>query len=348
MLRPVAQIACLRNTLLRNVFLTMLIFWGSLTSLAYADAGFVQHNDVQAFIQRMVQKHGFNKQQLTTLFSEVHIRPQVIQHINKPLEKEPWRLYQMLFVNEWRITHGLEFWNKYADTLEAAEKAYGVPAGIIVATIGIETRYGQKTGEYRVIDSLTNLAFSNSPRAAFFRKELEEFLLLSREQNLDPTKVMGSYAGAIGQPQFMPSSYRYYAVNFSKSGKTDLMNNSVDAIGSVANYYRKHGWVPNEPVAIQAILIGDRYNYFLRNNYFNQPLNVSDLNRYGIVPKYKISQDSLKVKLIELDSRYSKEYWLGFRNFDVIKRYNASDLYAMAVYQLSYYITTLRGRLNKG
>jgi membrane-bound lytic murein transglycosylase B len=337
MLRPVAQ----------KTFLVMLFLWSLFSGTVHADGNFVRREDVQTFIQHMVQKHGFNKQWLITLFSEVNIRPQVIRKINKPLEKEPWRLYQMLFVNEWRITHGVEFWNKYADALQAAEKIYGVPAGIIVATIGIETRYGQKTGEYRVIDSLTNLAFSSSSRAYFFRKELEEFLMLCKEQSLDPTKIMGSYAGAIGQPQFMPSSYRYYAVNFSRSGKTDLMNNEIDVIGSVANYYQKHGWIPNEPVAIQAVIVGDRYNYFLRNNSINQALNLSDLNRYGIVPKYKISQSGLKAKIIELDSRYTKEYWLGFRNFDVIKRYNASDLYAMAVYQLSYYITTLRGRLNK-
>jgi len=334
----------LNKIVLRVCFAILLLF--PITKMVYADPNFVHRNDVQEFILKMVKKHGFNKNDLITLFNPVKIRPQVIQHVNKPLEKEPWRLYQMLFVNEWRIQHGVEFWNKYAQVLENAEETFGVPASIIVATIGIETKYGQKTGEYRVIDSLTNLAFSNSPRALFFRKELEEYLLLTREQHLDPLKVMGSYAGAIGQPQFMPSSYRYYAVNFSRSGKTDLMHNEIDVIGSIANYYKLHGWKPNEPIAVQALMIGDRYTYLMRNNKTNQPFSITELSKYGIMPKYKIPQSGLKVKIIELDNRYSKEYWLGFRNFDVIRRYNASDLYAMAVFQLSYYITTLREKLN--
>jgi membrane-bound lytic murein transglycosylase B len=334
----------LRSAILR---ITLLLLSGFIQH-ANADTAFVSRSDVQAFIQTMVQKHKFKKPELITLFNNVKLRPQVIRHINKPLEKEPWRLYQMLFVNEWRITHGVEFWNKYADTLQQAEKVFGVPASIIVATIGIETRYGQRVGEYRVIDSLSNLAFSDSPRATFFRKELTEFLLLTREQGLNPLKIMGSYAGAIGQPQFMPSSYRHYAVNFSGSGKTDLMNDEVDVIGSIANYYRKHGWYTNDPVAVQAIVIGDRYNYLMRNGSGSQAYSITELARYGIIPKISIEHEDLNVRIIELDNRYSKEYWLGFPNFYVIKRYNQSDLYAMAVYQLSYYIKTLRNRSIKG
>lgn len=330
------------------IFRITLLLLSGFIHLAYADPAFVNRSDVQAFIQTMVQKHNFKKQELVSLFNNVKLRPQVIRHINKPLEKEPWRLYQMLFVNEWRITHGVEFWNKYADTLQQAEKVFGVPASIIVATIGIETRYGQRVGEYRVIDSLSNLAFSDSPRATFFRKELTEFLLLTREQSLNPLKIMGSYAGAIGQPQFMPSSYRHYAVNFSGSGKTDLMNDEVDVIGSIANYYRKHGWYTNDPVAVQAIVIGDRYNYLMRNGSGSQAYSITELAQYGIVPKITVEHDNLNVRIIELDNRYSKEYWLGFPNFYVIKRYNQSDLYAMAVYQLSYYIKALRNRSIKG
>jgi membrane-bound lytic murein transglycosylase B len=327
--------------------LTLFLAVSGAISLAHADATFVARPDVQAFIERMITKHHFDKKTLTALFEEIKIRPQVIRHINKPLEKEPWRLYQMLFVNEWRIKHGVDFWNKYAAELDRAEKTFGVPASIIVATIGIETRYGQKTGEYRVIDSLSNIAFSDSKRANFFKKELEEFLLLTKEEKLDPLKIMGSYAGAIGQPQFMPSSYRYYAVNFSGSGKTDLMNDEVDVIGSIANYYKKHGWSIDEPIAVQAVIIGDRYNYLLRYNKPNQSYKFSELVRYGIIPKVNVPHDNLKVKIVALDNRYSQEYWLGFHNFDVIKRYNQSDLYAMAVYQLSYYIKTLKDRLNK-
>ena len=332
---------------LKKLLLFMILLSAAVAPCVHADEAFVKRPDVQNYIQETVKKYHFKKQDLLKLFEKVKIRPQVIRNINKPLEKEPWRLYQMLFVNEWRITHGVEFWKKYRKVLEEAEKKFGVPASIIVATIGIETRYGQKTGDYRVMDSLTNLAFSNSSRASFFRKELTEFLLLTREQKLDPMKIMGSYAGAIGQPQFMPSSYRYYAVNFPGSGKTDLMNDEVDVIGSIANYYRMHGWTSNEPIAVQAVVMGDRYNYLTKFEKPSQTYTFSDLSRYGIMPKAKITHDQLRVKIIQLDNRYSTEYWLGFRNFDVIKRYNQSDLYAMAVYQLSYYIKALKSRIDK-
>lgn len=329
-------------------FLSILLFVSAIVAnIAYADSQFSSRPDVQAFIQYMVKKYNFKQPELVALFDTVKMRPQVIRHINKPLEKESWHTYQMLFVNEWRIQHGVKFWNKYKDALLRAEQTYGVPASIIVATIGVETKYGQRTGEFRVIDSLSNIAFSNSTRANYFKTELQEFLLLTRDEHLNPLKIMGSYAGAIGQPQFMPSSYRYYAVNFSKSGKTDLMHNEVDVIGSIANYYKKHGWYVNKPVAAQALIIGDRYHYLVRNHIINQTLPISDLMKYGIVPKYKLPTNDANVKLIELQGRYNKEYWLSYHNFDVIKRYNSSDLYAMAVYQLSGYITALRDRLNE-
>lgn len=331
-------------------FITLVLIWIALTagSRVYADVPFSQKKDVQTFIAMMVSKHQFNQPYLNKIFNDVKIRKQVLTHINKPLEIQPWNTYQMLFVNTSRIQNGVKFWNKYAAALEKAERIYGVPANIIVATIGIETKYGERTGEYRVIDSLSNIAFSDSSRANFFRHELEEYLLLTREQHLDPLKVMGSYAGAIGQPQFMPSSYRAYAVNFSNSGKIDLMNNEVDVIGSIANYYNKAGWEINEPVAIQAAVLGGRYNYIFKKNNFNKPVSVSELIKYGILPQKTVTQDQLKVNVIELKSFYNKEYWLGFHNFTVIKRYNPSDLYAMAVYQLSMYIAELRERLNNG
>lgn len=320
----------------------------ALTNYAHADQDFAKKPDVQEFIHFMVRKHHFKQSVLVTWFNNVKIRTQVIQHVNKPLEKEPWHNYQLIFINKWRIDNGVKFWNKYATTLKKAEQVYGVPAGIIVATIGIETKYGQKTGKYRVIDSLSNLAFSASPRATFFRKELEEFLLLTREQHLQPLKIMGSYAGAIGQGQFMPSSYRHFGVNFSKSGKLDLIHNEIDVIGSIANYYQKNGWASHAPVAVQAWILGDRYHYLLRNHKITPSLPISDLTRLGIIPKIKMPPETTKVKVIELRSHYSKEYWLSFHNFEVIKRYNSSNLYAMAVYQLSNYITELKGKASHG
>ncbi len=289
-------------------------------------AGFADNPDVKHFIAKMAYKHHFSKTELTTLFNQVKIRPIVIQSVKAPLEQKPWYIYQTLFVTEWRIRQGVVFWNKYHDALARAEKIYGVPASIIVATIGVETKYGSNNGNHRVIDALSSIAFSESSRASFFRSELEQFLLLAREQHMNPLKVTGSYAGAMGQPQFMPSSYRRYAVNFSGHSKVDLNNNEVDVIGSVANYYKQHGWKSNQPVAVKAHIPQQPFGFLTHH----QPTLPS--------PKDQ------KTKYIELQGYFGREYWLSYPNFEVIKRYNPSNLYAMAVYQLSYHISTLKGK----
>jgi len=335
-----------------RALLCLLLLVASLTRLAYADSNFSQRPDVHAFIEYMVKKHKFKQSDLVTLFNKVKVRPQVMQNMSKPLEAKPWSSYQLLFVNEWRIQHGVKFWNKYANVLHRAEIKYGVPASIIVATIGIETKYGERMGEYPVMDALSNIAFTaSSRRAKYFRSELEQFLLLTREQHVDPYSIMGSYAGAIGQPQFMPSSYRNYAVNFSGSGKIDLMHSEEDVIGSIANYYSKNGWRVNKPVAEQALVLGQRYDYLRKKDQLPKYMSLAELARFGVVPKNKYAYNddpSLKARVIVLDNRYNKEYWLGFNNFAVIKRYNSSDLYAMAVYQLSNYITASKEHLNHG
>lgn len=325
-----------------RVFLLLSVLFISVSANANVNANFDKRADVQSFISQMVKIHHFKRNELNILFSHVKIRPSVIQNVKAPTEQKPWYTYQMLFVTEWRIREGVEFWNKYQTALEQAEKIYGVPASIIVATIGIETKYGRYTGEYPVIDALVNLAFSESPRAPYFRHELEAFLLLSREQHLDPSKVTGSYAGAIGQPQFMPSSYRDYAINFSHSGKIDLSHNQIDVIGSIANYYSKHGWRTMQPVAVPASIHGGKYQLHLTNSRF---ISKSELLESGVIPS---SLEDEKYKIIQLQGYYGNEYWLGFHNFDVIKRYNSSDLYAMAVYQLSYYITALKEKTHNG
>lgn len=309
---------------------------------AVKSTDFTSKPEVKKFISQMVKKHKFNRAKLTSLFRQVKYRQAVINSVNKPLEKETWGLYQRLFVSEWRIQHGVKFWKKYAKALKRAEKQYGVPASIIVATIGVETRYGHHTGDYRVMDSLSSLGFSESRRAPFFRRELEQFLLLTREQKVDPLSIRGSYAGAIGQPQFMPSSYRHYAVNFSKSGKIDLMNDEVDVIGSIANYYSKHGWKLNRPVAIEAKTLNKGLKAFFKRKDYSNYHRIRDLAKYGFSPKTKVKDKLEKVKVIELNNSKNTEYWLSYKNFDVIKRYNPSNLYAMAVYQLSHYITELR------
>jgi membrane-bound lytic murein transglycosylase B len=310
----------------------------------WADTNFVERPDVQAFIKKMVVKHGFQQAQLQAIFSAVKIRPRVMQSIRAPLEQQPWYTYQTVFITESRIRQGVEFWNRNKEALAKAEKLYGVPASIIVATIGVETKYGKNKGEYPVIDALTNISFSGSPRAAFFQSELEEFLLLCREQRLDPLAIKGSYAGAIGQPQFMPSSYRHYAVNFSGNGKIDLSDNVEDIIGSIANYYKRHGWYSDQPVIIPAQIEKDKYQYLLNQNLAT--ITKTDFNRFGILPYSQVPSDQ-KIKVIELQGYHGNEYWLSLHNFDVIKRYNPSNLYAMAVYQLSYYITALKEKENR-
>jgi len=281
----------------------------------FAHSHFAERPEVKSFIKKMVHKHKFNQKELVSLFDTVAFKPAIIKQFNTPFEAKPWYLYQRVFVNEWRIQHGLEFWEKHAQALMQAEKKYGVPASIIVATIGIETRYGTIMGTYRVLDSLSNLAFSNLPRAKFFQQELEQFLLLTREQHINPNTLMGSYAGAIGQPQFMPSSYRKYAVSTSEKGGADLVHNEDDIIASIANYYKQNGWKYSQPIA---------------------------------VPAAQLPHNNTKLTLVELQGYLNNEYWLGFHNFDVIKKYNSSNLYAMAVFQLSHYIATLRNKLNNG
>ena len=264
-------------------------------------------------MQHMVKAHHFKKQQLVHWFKKVKFKPEVLHYLNKPLEKTSWPTYQRLFINTRHIEDGIKFWAKNEKTLQKAEAKYGVPASIIVATLGIETRYGQNMGNYRVIDALSNIAFSSSKRAPFFRQELEQFLLLTREEHFDPLSVVGSYAGAIGQPQFMPSSYRKFAVHFAGNKNIDLIHNANDVIGSIANYYHKNGWQRNQPVTSKT------------------PLQ-------GAIAKNKI---------ILPDDKHPEE-WIGFHNFDVIKRYNASNLYAMAVFQLSRDIAMLKERGNHG
>lgn len=332
--------------MLKRIFVSVILSVVCLVNplSATADDSFVMRSDVQLFIQQMVKKHGFQQQALVDLFETVKIRPKVMQSIRAPLEHQAWHTYQNVFLTESRIRGGVDFWERNAEALARAEKIYGVPASIIVATIGVETKYGKNKGEYPVIDALTNIAFSGSSRAPYFKSELEEFLLLTREQHLDPLAVKGSYAGAIGQPQFMPSSYRYYAVNFSGNSHIDLSNNPEDIIGSIANYYKKHGWKTDEAVAIPTLVEKNRY-LFLFSQKKPPTVTSSDLSEYGIYPYNKISPNE-KIKIVPLEGHNGNEYWVSLHNFEVIKRYNPSNLYAMAVYQLSYYISELRERKN--
>ncbi len=300
-----------------------------------ANAG--NYNDqpqVQDFIDMMVDKHGFEQQQLVAVFNEAKRREDILELMRKPAEKRlKWYEYRKIFLTAGRIDGGVDFWKQNLDALQKAEATYGVAPQIIVAIIGVETRYGGNTGRHRVIDALSTLAFDYPPRSEFFSGELEQFLILGREEDIDVTTTTGSYAGAMGYGQFIPSSYRHYAVDFDGDGKRDLWENKMDIIGSVANYFKEHGWKTGAPVAVLASVEGERYKEILEMGY--KPHTVLDALRHdGIIPQQPMP-DELVAALISLDQEDGPEYWLDFNNFYAITRYNHSPLYAMAVYQLS-------------
>jgi len=293
---------------------------------------FAKNEDVNKFIKEISQKHGFNQDKLKKLFAKVKFKQQIIDAITRPAESKPWYEYRPIFLTKTRISEGVEFWNKNRKELERAQKEFGVPPEIIVAIIGVETRYGRHKGVHRVMDSLSTLAFGYPERAKFFRSELEQYLLLAREEKLDPLSINGSYAGAMGKAQFISSSYRNFAVDFDGDGKRDLWNNTSDAIGSVANYFKLHKWQPGGMITTPAI-VGSNHIKVLVEKGIKPHSTVADLRKRGVTPKAKVDPDEMGA-LIELQNANGREYWLGLHNFYVITRYNHSPLYAMAVYQL--------------
>ncbi|MEO5574204.1 MAG: lytic murein transglycosylase B [Gammaproteobacteria bacterium] len=288
--------------------------------------------ELTAFINEMVTEHNFNKQKLTALFDKVELRPKIIAAITRPAEGKAWFEYRPIFVTPETIEGGLDFWSEHADILARAERTYGVPPEIITAIIGVETRYGQNTGSYRVLDALSTLAFDYPKRADFFRGELAEYLLLTREEKIDPLSLKGSYAGAMGYPQFIPSSYRNFAVDFDNDGRRDLLNNITDVIGSVANYFKEHGWQPGAAVALPATVSGNNYTGML--GQLKPETSLRNLKQRGVRVDTSLPDDQLGA-LLEYETETGMEYWVGLQNFYTITRYNHSQLYAMAVYQLS-------------
>lgn len=297
--------------------------------------------EVKEFIETMAEKHGFEKQSLAALMSKAKYSQEVIDSMERPYEAKPWHIYRPLFITEDRIKNGIAFWNANAKLLQKAERIYGVPPQIIVATIGVETKYGQFMGKHLVLDALTTLAFTYPKRQRLFRNQLEAYMLLLSEEDIDPEKTLGSYAGAIGKPQFMPGSYRAYAVDFDGDGRRDLLNNTADAIGSVANYYQVHGWRKGGIVATPAKVNGkEDYREHL-NSQLKPTTTIAELGEAGVKASPLIPVLT-RCNLIQFDAGKSKEYWLGFHNFYVITRYNHNNQYAMAVYQLSQKILDQR------
>jgi membrane-bound lytic murein transglycosylase B len=284
----------------------------------------------------MVAKHQFRRDELENVFARAQHNPAVIEAISRPATIKPWPEYRAAFVNPKRIRLGLEFWDKYRQTLRRAEKKYGVPQEIIVAVIGVETLYGQNAGHFLVLDALTTLAFDYPRRADFFRGELENYLLLAREQEFDLLTIRGSYAGAMGIPQFMPGSYRNYAVDFNGNHKIDLLREDSDAIGSVANYLKGYGWIRNEPVAVRARVGEENCLGEIRT-----PRSLAEWVTAGVAPAEGFAPEK-SARLIDFTVEEGKEFWLAFNNFEVITRYNNSDFYAMSVFQLAEEIRAAR------
>jgi membrane-bound lytic murein transglycosylase B len=298
-----------------------------------AAQGIAERSEVRTFIKEMGRKHGWDAAQLNRLFGHVEIQDKVLEAIAKPYEAKPWHAYRKLFLTENRIRGGQDFRSRNAAALAAAERKYGVPPEIVTAILGIETSYGEKPGNYRVIDALSTLAFAYPKRANFFRRELEEFLALCREERLDPEGPIGSYAGAMGMPQFMPSSYRGYAADGDGDRRRDIWNNPADAIASVANYLARNGWQTGEPVAFPAT-VGGTAQHRLSGTELKASRTVSELRSLGVKPEAAVP-GHLKGNLVKLDEETGPAYWLGLHNFYVITRYNHSPLYAMAAYELS-------------
>ncbi len=295
---------------------------------------FAREPAVVEFSKDMANRHGFDEQDLLNHFARTHPNATVLKLIKPPAtpQQRSWERYRPRFLNERRIQGGVGFWQANRASLVRAQALYGVPEEIIVAIIGVETEYGRNTGSFKVLEALATLAFHYPPRAEFFRTELEQFLLLARENQMDALSIKGSFAGAIGIPQFMPGSQRRYAVDFDGDQQINLSASVDDAIGSVGRFLEQHGWQAGQPIAVPAMTNGAPDREFLEAG-IRPSLKVADLAARGITAE---SNPQATVALVDLVSPNSEtEYWLGFENFYVITRYNRSSFYAMSVFQLA-------------
>lgn len=289
---------------------------------------------LQSLIEQLQEQHNFSQEKLYNIFEQAEINQDILDLINKPGESRPWYRYREQFVTAPHARRGSRYWQRNQRALARAQKRFGVDPAVIVAIIGVESQYGRSAGTIRTLDALTTLALKYPRRSQFFLKELKHFLLLTREQSLDPLKVRGSYAGAIGAAQFIPSSYRHYAIDFDDDGQADIMTSNADTIGSVANYIRKHGWKTGEPVAAKATVKGSMYTW-LQDLDTLPMLTLRQLVNYGITAQNGGEHEDLPAALITLEGKDGPLYHLSFDNFFVITRYNSSNKYAMAVYELS-------------
>ncbi len=311
-----------------------------------APASFVHREEARAFVQEMSNTHGFDDAELYAMLDRARHHPRVIELIRPPATTgtRSWQRYRARFLDNTRIDGGLAFWRAHRETIARASAQYGVPEEVIVAIIGVETLYGRHTGNFETFSALATLAFDYPPRAPLFRRELENLLLLAREQGSDPFSYYGSFAGAVGYPQFLPSSVRHYAVDFDGDGRIDFDHSPTDAIGSVANYLHVHGWQAGRPIAHRARIAADTDARALIDAGIDPSLTPDALLAAGVV-QLDGSAPADTATFVDLPTpNADTEYWLGYRNFYVITRYNRSSFYAMAVFQLAEALRHGKGR----
>lgn len=291
-------------------------------------------SDIESFSQEAQKKYGIEAPYVVKTLKNAKPIARVIELMNKPYEAKPWHTYQKIFLTPEKVKLGKAFLKKHKTYFDKAERKYQVPREVIAAIIGVETHYGRVTGHFPVLDTLATLAFLYPKRAPFFRKELAQFIKLSDEQHLHAAQVKGSYAGAIGLPQFMPSSYRHYAVDFDNNGKTRLLTSAPDAIGSVANYLKEHGWKANQLVAVPALSPSQDPNQLWDDNIAKPKHSAKALRNKSLVFDSQISPDT-KVNLVQMQNHDNIDLWITMDNFYAISRYNHSKRYALVVHLLS-------------
>lgn len=327
------------NTLTRIGFLATLLYWqGAALATPPTD-------QVEELIQDLAAEKGYPTQTLRELLQGASRSQLVIDSLNRPAETiHTWKTYRPIFLKQNRIEEGVAYWEKHRETLERAQAIYGVPPEIIVAIIGVETFYGKRPGTISILDALYTQAYHYPKRYQFGRNQLKAFLQILMEERMEPAMAVGSYAGAMGTPQFIPTSYLGYAVDFDGDGKRDIWGNDADVIGSVANYFSKHNWREGEAVALPVGSIEPGHPYYVEPAQRATPPDkpLADLALAGIVTSTAPVAADAKVTLLHLQGAEGAEFWLGLDNFYVITRYNHSNLYAMAVYQLSQEILALK------
>ncbi len=301
-----------------------------------------ERDDIKVFIDELAQKHGFDRDYVRTTLTQSESKQKILDAISRPAERAlAWHEYRKIFITKKRIDAGIAFMDEQADRLTRISGQTGVPAEIIAAIIGVETYYGRITGNYRVVDALATLGFDYPPRAKFFRGQLKELFLLARDEKLELVDLHGSYAGAMGPPQFIPSSYRAYAVDGDGDGRRDLLSNWDDILMSVANYFIENGWRSGEPVAAPGKSSRDSGTP-LGKNSLKITETLASLKQQGMTFDADLDADTPAL-LISLEGESGAEYWAGFHNFYVITRYNRSAMYALAVFQLSEALSANQG-----